>query len=424
MVSKNLTDTIPSVRIDTLSVSPGPERIAVPGESDADTLTAPAADTVTVTAADTLTAPATDTLGIEAGPAGQQGGLYDTLMVSPRDTLPLIIDDTVTVAAADTTVQIREERDEAAPREVQVTERPGAIRMPAEKLKIAPRYDASFYLERDNGSPFFREIFFIGQGIDNQDITTTQPVFVEVVPGLENNRSDVYREYLQKDLTGQACEKAHYSGAWIPGLVILSFLLLTWIKLIYVQFLTPLLFSSFNYKEATKLYHGKNAPAQNAFHILHGIFAINGGLFFLFIAGFFDMKLLDIKPVLIFLILSVSLVLVFSLKSLAMSIVGFLFDKSALFSEYKHNIFVYNKIYGIALLPVIVGLLYAGEILYVPLIYSGLALGVVFYLLQLVRGLEIIIRKEFSLFYLILYLCAFEILPIVVLYKLFQVFLL
>ena len=415
MVSQNPTDTIPSVRVDTVSVSPGPDRNSIPQERVADTLTPPAADTSgIVITPDSLQEGLSDTL---------PSGIADTVLVSPHDTLSVIIPDTVTVIAADTTGQIREERDEAAPREV-VTERPAAIRMPAEELKIAPRYDASFYLERDTGSPFSRENPFIMHASDNQDILTTKPVFVEVGPGLENNRSDAYREYLQKDMNGQAFEKAHYSGAWIPGLVILSFLLLTWIKLIYVQFLTPVLFASFNYKEASKLYHGTNAPAQNAFLILHAIFAINGGLFFLFIAGFFDLKLPDIQPVLIFLILSASLVLVFSLKSLALSIVGFLFDKSRLFSEYKHNIFLYNKIYGILLLPVVVGLLYAGEIMYIPLIYSGLALGVVFYLLQLVRGLEIIKRKEFSLFYLILYLCAFEILPILVLYKLFQVFLL
>ncbi len=416
MVSQNPTDIIPFVRVDTVSVSPGPDRNSISQEI----------------VADTLTPPATDTSGIVISSNGRQeslsdtipAGIADTLLVSPRDTLSVIISDTVTVAADDTTEQISEELEIDASQEVQVAERPAAIRMPAEEIKSVPRYDASFHLERDNGSPFTRENFFISQRIDIPDITTTQPVFVEVVPGLENNRSDAYREYLEKDLKGQTFEKAHYSGAWIPGLVIISFLLLTWIKLIYVQFLTPVLFSSFNYKEASKLYHGKNAPAQNAFHILHAIFAINGGLFFLFIAGFFDLRLPDIQPVLIFLILSVSLVLAFSLKSLALSIVGFLFDKSRLFSEYIHNIFLYNKIYGILLLPVIVGLLYAGEVLYVPLIYSGLALGVGFYLLQLVRGLEIIIRKEFSLFYLILYLCAFEILPILVLYKLFQVFLL
>jgi hypothetical protein len=393
MVFQNPTDTISSVLVDTVSVSPGPDRIPVPQERAQDTLIAPDADTV----------------GIGIDPA-----------VRPIDTLPLIIDDTVTVAAADSAEQIPVERYEATPREALVREIPAAVRMPPEELKGPPRYDGTFYLEHDTGSPFFRENPFIMHAADNRDNLTTNPVFVEAGPGLENNATDSYHEYMQKDMNGDGYEKLHYSGAWIPGLLVLSFLLLTWIKLIYVQFLTPLLISSFNYKEATKLYHGKNAPAQNAFHILHAIFAINGGLFFLFVAGFFDLKLPYIQPVLIFLILSGSLVLVFSLKSIALGVVGFLFNKSALFSEYKHNIFVYNKIYGIALLPVIVGLLYAGDVMYVPLIYSGLLLGAVFYLLQLLRGLEIIMRKEFSVFYLILYLCAFEILPILVLYKLFQ----
>ena len=415
MASQNPTDTIPSVRVDTVIVSPGPDRNSVPQERDADTLVPPAADTSgIVISPSVLQEGLSDTL---------PPGIADTLLVSPHDTLPVIISDTVTVVAADTARPISQEQHEAPLIETPVRERPAAVRVVPGDLKEPPRYDAAFYLEGDTGTPFFRENPFIMHAADNQDNITKKPVFVEVGPGLKSYATESYLEYLQKDMNGNGYEKLHYSGAWIPGLVILSFLLLTWIKLIYVQFLTPVLFASFKYKEAARLYYGKNAPAQNAFHILHAIFAINGGLFFLFVAGFFNLRLPDIQPVLIFLILSAVLVLVFSLKSITLGVTGFLFNKSAIFSEYRHNIFIYNKIYGIVLLPVIVGLLYAGDIMYVPLIYSGLVLGGVFYLLQLVRGLEIIMRKEFSVFYLILYLCAFEILPILVLYKLFQVFL-
>ncbi len=408
MVSQNPTDTIPRVRVDTLSVSPAADTITVRQESDSDTLAAPEADTT----------------GIGPGLEGPQEGLFDTILVSPIDSLPLSIDDTVTVVAADPAGPVPQVQHIAPPPEMPVRERPATVRVPPEELKEPPRYDDSFYLERDTVTPFFRENFFIMHAADNQDYLSEKPVFVEVGPGLNNNATDAYLEYLQKDMNGNGHEKLHFTGAWIPGLIILSFLLLIWIKLIYVQFLTPVLISTFNYKEAARLYYGKNAPAQNAFHILHAIFAINGGLFLLFVAGFFDLRLPEIQPVLIFLILSASLVLIFFLKSIALGVVGFLFNKSQLFSEFRHNMFIYNKIYGVALLPVIVGLLYASDIMYVPLIYIGLALGGVFYLFQIIRGMEIIKRKEFSVFYLILYLCAFEILPVLTIYKLFQTFLL
>jgi hypothetical protein len=206
-------------------------------------------------------------------------------------------------------------------------------------------------------------------------------------------------------------------------MVILSLLLIAWIKMAYVQFLTPVLFSTFNYKEALKLYNSKNVAANNAFIILHLVFALNSGLFLLFVAWHFNFNLPPLNPLLLFISSLSLLVILFAMKSAALRITGFLFDTPGFFGEYAHNISLYNKILGILLMPLIVGLLYADPGIHGILIRVGLGIGIVIYLLQLVRGLEIIARKDFSLFYLILYLCAFEILPLCILYKLLDTFL-
>jgi hypothetical protein len=247
-------------------------------------------------------------------------------------------------------------------------------------------------------------------------------VFIESGNPAAGNSSVAYRTYLEAEASDY--DPLQYSTSWIPGLVILSLLLLAWIKLAYVQFLTPVLISTFNYKEALKLYISKNAPAQNALVILHLIFALNSGLFLLFIARHFHLNVPDIRPAFLFLIASASIVLLFGLKNAMLRITGFLFDSPKLFAEYSHNISLYNKILGILLMPLIVGLLYADIVIHNTLIYTGLTMIVAFYLLQLIRGMEIIARKGFSVFYLILYLCAFEIIPIFMLYRLFDTFLL
>lgn len=293
------------------------------------------------------------------------------------------------------------------------------------ELKIIPEktfnYDASEFLE--NGPDFgsFRHLF-PSESEEGSELSGTYTVFNQPNPSSINKANGSYIAYIQEDNDTNMSFEIHQSTIWIPALVILSLLLLAWIKLIYVQFLTPVLVSAFNYKESIKLYHGKNAPAQNAFLILNIIFAINGGLFLLFVSGFFNLDLPDTKPVLLFLGASACLVLMYMLKSFALKVVGFLFDKQRLFSEYSYNISLYNKIYGLLLLPLVVGILYGAEVVHDKIIYAGLALGGVFYLLQLFRGLEIIVRKDFSVFYLILYLCAFEIFPIMVIYKLVQTF--
>jgi hypothetical protein len=298
---------------------------------------------------------------------------------------------------------------------------------PADDLIILPEktynYDATDFLENDWDYSSYRYLFPSDSEGGNEHSGTTQTVFNQPNPSSINKANGAYIAYIQEDNDPITSPGIQESTAWIPALVILSLLLLAWIKLIYVQFLTPVLVSAFNYKESIKLYHGKNAPAQNAFLILNLIFAINGGLFLLFVSGFFNLDLPDITPVLLFFGASASLVLLYMLKSFTLNAIGFLFDKQRLFSEYTYNISLYNKIYGLLLLPLVVGMLYGSEIIHDKIIYTGLALGGVFYLLQLFRGLEIIVRKDFSVFYLILYLCAFEIFPLLVIYKLIQAFL-
>ncbi len=348
------------------------------------------------------------------------GTLPDTLLSAPLDTVPVSIVDTIAETTEAESHSDYDAADMPPAAYVPVITGPSATRLASSEEPGL--YDISYYLDNEPDIGFLSKQFAF-QGENNKGLPGNKDVFIGSNETSLNNGTRSYISYLNEDSGMQSSEPVYQSTIWMPVFVILSFLLLTWIKLIYVQFITPVLVSAFSYKESARLYVDRNAPAQNAFLILHAIFAINGGIFFMFIAGHFNFRLPDFPPVSIFLIASATIVLVFFLKSVALGITGFLFDKTGIFSEYIHNISLYNKIFGLLLLPVIIGLMYASEALFVPLIYSGLVLALVFYSLQLVRGLEIILRKEVSLFYLILYLCAFEILPILVLYKLFQVLL-
>ena len=386
---------------DTLRVIDRPAAIILP----ADTLHAPEADTAqTVPQHDTtLTVPA----------AVQPSEIPDSLVLTDTDSA-VVAAPAARLPAVETGTFTAQPVKPAAP--FQDT---GALHA-AEKIWD---YDASYYLDGRKDKDYF-EFFKIGSKDSGlKELNGSRPVFVETLSPTAPEGSAAYETYLSSGTVAKAGAEVRFTATWVPALVILSFLLLTWIKLIYLQFLTPVLVSTFNYKEAFKLYQSRNVPAQNAFLILHLIFAINSGLFLLYVSWHFDLDLPGLHPALIFAMASAVVVLLFALKSLFLHVAGFLFDRPKLFAEYSHNIALYNKILGLLLLPVIIGLLYGGDYLHGIFIYTGLAMGVVFYLLQLVRGVEIILKKEFSLFYLFLYLCAFEILPILVLYKLFQVLL-
>ncbi len=365
-------------------------------------------------------------VAVEPGaPSGEETGAADSVIhrgESASDTLQTVVPVPLPVAGQQSVWEridnrereIRETRSEKEV-ETRVTATITSIADP-EPGPVDFKYDASYYLDPDSEIPFFREYIFPVSGRQDQN------VFAGGDNSITHNSAVAYRTYLENEVSA-GNDDLHYSISWIPGVVILSILLLTWIKLAYLQFLTPVLVSAFNYKKASKLYQSKHVPSHTAFFILHLVFAVNTGLFVLFIFGHFNLNIPDIGPLLLFLIISLSVVFLIAFKNAALRLTGYLFDTSKLLREYSHNVSLYNKIFGIALMPVIVGLLYADQSVHGTLIYTGLILGAVFYLLQLIRGLEIIVRKEFSVFYSILYLCAFEILPVVIIYKLFDTFL-
>ncbi|HAH22872.1 MAG TPA: hypothetical protein DCL77_03780 [Prolixibacteraceae bacterium] len=51
------------------------------------------------------------------------------------------------------------------------------------------------------------------------------------------------------------------------------------------------------------------------------------------------------------------------------------------------------------------------------MLYTGLVVISIFYLVSLARGIKIFLRKHFSISYLILYLCTLEFLPLLLVYN-------
>jgi hypothetical protein len=406
-----IRDTLQAVSTDTHPDTPGNS----PGDAVRDTLQSVSPGALR----DSLQAVSPDTLRVPA-PAPSPG----SSVISTPGPEPVAGRESIWDRIDSRDREIKETLPETTPQATAVIPRPrAAAPEPAVPVEREFRHDASYYLNPEAEIPFSRELIF-PQGEIAITHAGSQFVFIESGrPAAVNSSVTSYQAYLETDVSAEINHGLQYSASWIPGLVILSLILLAWIKLFYLQFLTPVLISAFSYKEAMKLYKNKNAPSQYAFIILHLIFAVNSGLFLLFVVGHFDLNPADVRPVLFFLGISTFIVLLFAFKSAALRLAGFLFDRKKLFAEFNHNISLYNKIFGMLLMPLIVGLLYADDIVHDILIYSGLALGAVFYLLQLVRGFEIIVRKEVSVFYLILYLCTFEIIPIFTVYKLLETFL-
>ena len=210
---------------------------------------------------------------------------------------------------------------------------------------------------------------------------------------------------------------------WTIGVVLFSLILLAWIKLFYNKYLSQIFFSIYNYQISFKLFQARNILLQRVSFWLYLIYILNGGLFIYQVFQYYNIHPLELQGFFSFLIYSSFFLLLYLAKYTVCNLVVFVFFVQRQFAQYLHNAFLFNKNLGLLLFPVIIGIPYMPEIFTKPLIIIGIGLFILIFFLRIIRGIRIIIKKDVLIFYLILYLCTFEFLPLFLFYKFFLSFL-
>lgn len=99
------------------------------------------------------------------------------------------------------------------------------------------------------------------------------------------------------------------------------------------------------------------------------------------------------------------------------NIAGFLFNSLKIIREYLYNMFVFNKLMGLVVLPLTFFLVYTRGILHQVILWTSIVLVLGILILRVIRGMQFSYKKEVLIFYMFLYLCALEIAPLVLLYR-------
>ena len=111
------------------------------------------------------------------------------------------------------------------------------------------------------------------------------------------------------------------------------------------------------------------------------------------------------------------LVGVFVGRLLMLNVAGVLFNRIKILREYLYNIFIFNKLMGMSVLPLIFLLVYTRGVLQEVVFWLSISVIAVIFLMRVIRGVVFSYRKEVLIFYMFLYLCALEIAPLVLLYR-------
>jgi hypothetical protein len=151
--------------------------------------------------------------------------------------------------------------------------------------------------------------------------------------------------------------------------------------------------------------------------ILNGFFIITGGLYSSFVLRHFKI----VKETgfwQLWLYCSVLLSIIYLMKYFGVKLAGWIFSKSEAAASYIFIVFMTNKIIGVVLLPFLVLIAFGSQQIFLTalLLSIGVVAGLILYRFVLSVG---IVRSQVrvSPLYFLLYLTAFEILPLLILFK-------
>ena len=127
----------------------------------------------------------------------------------------------------------------------------------------------------------------------------------------------------------------------------------------------------------------------------------------------------NLSPSLLILMLIAGMMAIYSGKYVAIKFSGWAFRVEGITEQYLFNVFLINKVLSVALLPFIVLIAFADEVIAEPAIIVSLLLILILFINRYLRSWQVFGSFfQYSKFHFFTYLCASELLPLAVLMKL------
>lgn len=203
---------------------------------------------------------------------------------------------------------------------------------------------------------------------------------------------------------------------WITIIIFVAIAVVASIRYTYAKYIQQLFLSLFNYATSVRMLNDKNYPVFHAAFRLEIIFYITLPLFIFQCFNLFKYENTVANPQ-YFLIIFGSVLIYFFGKKLIYFTLGLLFETQNETREYLFNFDNLNRTLSLILLPVVILIQFSPLNNPVFIAVAGIVIILIFNLILLKRGAIILLKKQFSLFYLFLYLCTLEILPLLLIYK-------
>lgn len=207
----------------------------------------------------------------------------------------------------------------------------------------------------------------------------------------------------------------HPAWLFLYLLVLLAFF--AWARVYYSHIMSQTVQASTNFQMAVRMFKDKSMLQNQLDYILYGIYFLSMAYFLFYLEEREGLLPYGMRGAGLYLFNLALLLGVFLSRILLINLLGSLFNQMALFREYLYHLFIFNKLTGILILPMLLFVVYTRGAFQDAVIWVALAgVGVVL-MMRIIRGIAFSLKKDISIFYMFLYLCALEIVPLALLYR-------
>jgi len=207
---------------------------------------------------------------------------------------------------------------------------------------------------------------------------------------------------------------------WLIFIIIGSLVILAWLKLFFNKFFDQIIVSMWNFQLGSKFLRDQGIFSRRVGLVLNINFLLIGGLFIYLVLTHFNINPLSLKPFYAYILYTSILTILLLIRYILTTLTGYIFNQQVYFRGYLYHILIIYKNLGIFFIPIVFCIAYIQENLRIYVIICALALIALAYLFRFIKGFQLIIKKDALIFYLILYLCTLEILPVLFYYKFFS----
>lgn len=204
---------------------------------------------------------------------------------------------------------------------------------------------------------------------------------------------------------------------WLGPLLLLLLVFAGLIRIFSGKYIGNLFKSLFNQQNADNLYKMVNVHRSLPAYCLDLLFNLNLGIFSYLGLRYMGLSFGGIHPLAMYGIICSALLLLMVVKTSVYRFLAYVFGIAEGTNEFLFYVFLYTRTASLVLLPFSASVAFVDSWLGMILIETGVALLAFMYVLQLIQGIKIFLRKPAAIFYMFLYLCALEMLPVLVIFK-------